>query len=213
MKFTFKDAGTKQSETTIVKFRSGCLNLLDLFLECFPDARHLFLYRDCNSWGASLISLSSRRHVLANVSREKALANCPYHNGRALDQSTFPFERLGEELAPAERLTLSWLFDIELVAKIYRTRPTAFLPVTYEELSTKGEDCLRRIFDYCSLPQDKLAKSLTAFDQDSQAGTSYARADSEAGSKRQLSEPDRARMQSILTLHPFINDSEYSIGM
>ncbi len=212
MKFTFKDTSSRRLATAIIKFRSGCLNLLDLFLECFPEARHLFLYRDCSSWVASLISLTGRHQALPNVSREKALASCRYNNGRALDQSTFPFERLGQELAPAERLSLSWLAYIELAAKIHRSQPSLFQPVTYEDLATNGEACLRRIFDYCGLPQDKLSDSLSAFGHDSQAGTSYARIDGDSGKKRQLNALDGARMQSILALHPFINESEYSIG-
>jgi hypothetical protein len=212
MKFTFKNAGSERPATAIVKFRSGCLNLLDLFLECFPNAKHLFLYRDCESWVASLISLTGRHRALPDLPREKALANCRYHNGRALDQSSFPFGQLRNGLSPIERLTVSWLAYIELVANVYRSRPASFMPVTYGELITNGEACLRRIFDHCGLPQDKLSSSVSAFVHDSQAGTSYARVDSDSGNKRQLTGPDCAQMQSILAMHPFIQDSEYHIG-
>jgi hypothetical protein len=212
MNFTFRDTGSQRSLTAIIKFRSGCLNLLDLLLDGFPDAGHLFLYRDCRSWVASLIGLMERNRPLPELSREKALDNCRYNNGRVLDQSGFPFDRLGENVSAVERLTLSWLVYIELVANIHPSYATALLPVTYEELTENGEACLRKIFDHCDLPQNNLSDSLSAFGQDSQAGTSYARVDGNSGNKRQLTEHDRSQMQSILTLHPFINSGQYTIG-
>ena len=212
MNFTFRDMGSQRPSTAIIKFRSGCLNLLDLFLDGFPDAKHLFLYRDCSFWVASLVGLMGRDRPLPDLSREKALNNCRYNNGRALDQSSFPFDRLGENVSAVERLTLSWLAYIELVARIHPSCAAALLPITYEELTANGEACLRRIFDHCDLPQDNLFESLSAFGQDSQAGTTYARVDGNSGNKRQLTEHDRSQMQSVLSLHPFINSSQYTIG-
>jgi len=212
MNFTFRDTGSQRPSTAIIKFRSGCLNLLDLFLDGFPDAKHLFLYRDCSSWAASLVGLIGRNRPLPDLSREKALNNCRYNNGRALDQSSFPFDQLRENVSAVERLTLSWLVYIELVARIHPSYAVAPLPITYEELTANGEACLRKIFDHCDLPQDNLSDSLSAFGQDSQAGTTYARVDGNSGNKRQLTEHDRSQMQSILSLHPFINSSQYTIG-
>ena len=211
MRFTFRDTVSRRPVTAIIKFRSGCLNLLDLFLDGFPDAKHVFLYRDCSSWVASLVGLMARHRPLPDLSREKALNNCRYNNGRALDQSSFPFDQLGENVSAVERLTLSWLVYIELVTNIHQSHVAALLPVTYEELTADCEACLRRIFDHCDLPQDNLPSSLIAFSQDSQAGTTYARVDGNSGNKRQLTEYDRSQMQSILSLHPFINDGYYTI--
>lgn len=212
MNFTFRDTGSQRPSTAIIKFRSGCLNLLDLFLDGFPNAKHLFLYRDCSSWVASLVGLMERDRPLPDLSREKALNNCRFNNGRALDQSRFPFDQLGENVSVIERLTVSWLVYIELVTKIHPSYASALLPVTYEELTTNGETCLRRIFDHCDLPQDNLSDSLSAFGQDSQAGTIYARVDGNSGNKRQLTKRDRSQMQSVLSLHPFINSGQYIIG-
>ena len=212
MNFTFRDAGSQRPSTAIIKFRSGCLNLLDLFLDGFPDAKHLFLYRDCSSWVASLVGLMERDRPLLDLSREKALNNCRFFNGRALDQSSFPFDQLGVNVSVIERLTVSWLAFIELVARIHPSYAVALLPMIYTDLTAKGEACLRRIFDHCDLPQDNLSDCLSTFGQDSQAGTIYARVDGSSGNKRQLTERDRSQMQSILSLHPFINSSQYTIG-
>ncbi len=212
MKFTFRNTMSRTPVTAIIKFRSGCLNLLDLFQDGFPDAKHVFLYRDCNSWVASLVGLMTRHRPLPDLSRENALSNCRYNNGRAIDQSNFPFDRLGENVSAIERLTLSWLAYLELVTRIHSSHAAALLPVAYEELTANGQACLRKIFDHCGLPQDNLSHSLSAFGQDSQAGTTYARVDGNSGNKRQLTEHDRFQMQSILSLHPFINTSQYNIG-
>ena len=212
MNFTFRDAGLRRPSRAIIKFRSGCLNILDLFLDGFPDAKHVFLYRDCSSWVASLVSLMSKDRTLPDLPREKALDNCRYNNGRAVDQSAFPFDRLGENVTVVERLTVSWLVYLELVTKIHQSYPAGFLPVAYDELDTNREACLRKIFAHCNLPQDNLSASLAAFEEDSQAGTSFARVDANAGSKRRLPEPDRAQMQSILAMHPFIHDPKYTVG-
>jgi hypothetical protein len=213
MNFVFRDAHATRPSCGIVKFRSGCLNLLDLFLEEFPDAKHLFLYRNCESWVASLISLRSRRGPITVLTREQSTKNRYYHNGRCVDQSIFPFNRLPETLTWSEDLAVSWLVYLELVTKIHQKYPGRLLPVTYEDLATNGETCLRRVFTHCDLPQDRLANSLRTFDHDSQAGTTFARVDADAGTKRQLSESDRAQMQSILDLHPFIHDSQYTIQL
>jgi hypothetical protein len=212
MNFVFRDAHSTRPSRAIVKFRSGCLNLLDLFLEEFPDAKHLFLYRNCESWVASLISLRSRRHPNTLLTREESKKNRYYHNGRCVDQSTFPFNRLPETLTWSQDLAISWLVYLELVTRIHKEYPGRLLPVTYEDLATSGEAYLRKIFTHCNLPQDKLSHSLSAFDHDSQAGTSFARVDANAGSKRQLPESDRDQMQSILSMHPFIHDPHYTIG-
>src|SRR6266404_2937394 len=129
MNFTFRDAGSHHSSRAIIKFRSGCLNLLDLFLEEFPDAKHLFLYRNCASWVASLISLRSRRHPITVLTREQSIKNWHYHNGRCVDQSMFPFNRLPETLTWSQELAVSWLVYVELVARIHQEYPGRLLPV------------------------------------------------------------------------------------
>lgn len=212
MNFTFRDASLHRPSRAIIKFRSGCLNLLDLFLDGFPDAKHIFLYRDCSSWVGSRASLFGRRGPAPALSLEETFKIWRYQNGRSVDQSVFPFSRLTDSVSSIERFTLFWLIYLELVTKIHQSYPGRFLPVTYEELTANGEACLRKISTYCGLPQDKLSDTLTAFDRDSQAGTSFARVDVNAGSKRHLPEADRAQMQSILALHPFIHDPKYTIG-
>ena len=213
MKFIFRDTGAHRPSRAIIKFRSGCLNLLDLFLEEFPDAKHLFLYRNCESWVASLISLRSRRHPITVLTREESERNWHHHNGRCVDQSMFPFNHLPETLTWSQDLAVSWLVYVELVTRIHEEYPGRLLAVTYEDLAANGETCLRRIFTHCNLPQDRLADSLKPFDHDSQAGTGFARVDTNAGLKRQLPESDLALMQAVLNMHPFIHDPHYTIGV
>lgn len=211
MNFIFRDTGSRRPSRAIIKFRSGCLNLLDLFLDGFPNAKHVFLYRDCSSWVASLASLTGRHRPLLNLSREETLRKTRYFNGRSVDQSSFPFDRLPESISGVERFTLSWLIYLELVTKFHQSYPGRFLPVTYKELTTDGEVCLRKVFTHCDLPRENLADTLEVFNHDSQAGTGFARVDSDAGPNRRLPEPDRVQMQAVLDLHPFINDSKYTI--
>ena len=144
MNFTFRDTGSQRPSTAIIKFRSGCLNLLDLFLDGFPNAKHLFLYRDCSSWVASLVGLMERDRPLPDLSREKALNNCRFNNGRALDQSRFPFNQLGENVSVIERLTVSWLVYIELVTKIHPSYAPALLPVREIGAIEKNDRVRRR---------------------------------------------------------------------
>jgi hypothetical protein len=212
MKFTFRDAHSQRPSRAIIKFHSACLNLLDLFLDCFPDARHLFLYRHCSSWVASLISLVGRHQPIPSRTHEEAMKNWRHYNGRCVDQSTFPFHRLPETITGAQAFAVSWLVYLELVTKILQSYPGRLFLVRYDELTTNREACLQKIFTHCGLPQDRLADSLKAFDTDSQAGTTFARVDADAGAKRQLPESDRSQMQAILNLHPYINDSGYTIA-
>jgi len=211
MNFVFRDAHPAHPSRAVVKFRSICTNLVDLFLEEFPQGKHLFLYRNCDTWAASFISLIGRRNPLKPLSRQEAMDDWHFHTGRCIDQVSFPFDRLPEPLSWVQYFSVAWLAHLEDVGNIMKSHPGQLLPLTYEELATQSEDCLRRVYAHCDLPLHHLADSLKAFDQDSQAGTRLARVDSEVGINRQLIESDRLQMQSILDLHPLINDSSYTI--
>jgi len=212
MKFTFKNSSAQKNGIAIVKFRSGCLNLLDLFLSGFPEAKHYFLYRDCGSWVDSLMRLIGRHVPMRDLSLTEALTNCRNNNGRLLDQSAFPFERLPPILSAPERLAISWLVYLEHVSNIHQTNAGALLPMTYQELSANSESCMRNVFAECGLPREYLSASLSALQHDSQAGTPFARIDGDSNISRALSQTDSLRMQSILDMHPFINDGQYSLS-
>ncbi|HRI66403.1 MAG TPA: hypothetical protein PK156_19275 [Polyangium sp.] len=206
MKFVFLDPIRLQPEVAIVKFRSGCVNLLDLFTELFPDAKHLFLYRDCSSWVASCLNIAERRGLEHTQLRDEALQFFRYFTGRAMEQSTFPYDRLGESLRPAERFTVCWLVSMEHVLRFHQAFPGLLFPVTYQELATSGEACLQRIFDYCELPRERLRDGVVSLTKDSQAGTKFAREDGTSGNKRQLTDEEIVQSRAILALHPSIND-------
>jgi hypothetical protein len=206
LKFVFLDPIRIQPEMAIVKFRSGCVNLLDLFTELFPDAKHLFLYRECSSWVASCLNILERVGLDNTQSRDEALHYVRYFTGRATEQSTFPYDRLGDSLRPVERFTVCWLVYMEHLLRFHQSHPRLLFPVTYQELATVGEACLRRIFDYCELPRERLRDGVDSLAKDSQIGTIFAREDSSSGNKRRLTDIEIAQSQAILALHPFIND-------
>jgi hypothetical protein len=206
MKFVFLDPIRLQPEVAIIKFRSGCVNLLDLFTELFPDEKHLFLYRDCSSWLASCLNILERSGLSNTQARDEALHYFLYFTGRAMEQSTFPYDRLGESVRPAERFTVCWLVYMEHVLRFHQSHPHLLFPVTYQELATEGEACLRRIFDSCELPRERLRKGVDSLAKDSQAGTRFAREDAASGNKRRLTDEEIVQSQAILALHPFIND-------
>ncbi len=135
-----------------------------------------------------------------------------FHTGRCIDQVSFPFDRLSEPITWVQYFTVTWLADLELVTNIMKSHPGQLLPLTYEELATESECCLRKVFAHCDLPQDRLADSLHAFSEDSQAGGRLARVDAEAGVNRPVSDQHRSEMQEILNMHPFINQPDFRLG-
>jgi hypothetical protein len=211
MKFVFLDSSPSKPEVAIVKFRSGCVNLLDLFTELFPNAKHLFLYRECFSWVASCLNILERTGSSKTRPRDEALQFFRYFTGRGMDQSTFPYDRLENDLRPVEQFTVCWLVYMEHVLKFHQSHPRLLFPVTYQELATGGEACLRRIFDDCELPPEQLRHGIDSLTKDSQAGTQFAREDSSSGNKRQLTDEEIGQLRAILALHPFINDARVTL--
>ena len=75
LRFTFRPAVVGGATRYSLKLRNQCIDLLDLYMETLPAAKHLLLYRSLLGWVSSLYGLW-RRHNRAErppISREEAL--------------------------------------------------------------------------------------------------------------------------------------------
>ena len=57
MRFTFRPAVVGQATSYSLKLRNQCIDLLDLYMETLPAAKHLLLYRSLLGWVSSLYGL------------------------------------------------------------------------------------------------------------------------------------------------------------
>ncbi len=201
MRFTFRGLPSN-ANTGVVKFRSGCLNLLDLFLAEFPSAAHLFLFRDCFSWVESLVNLTGCHQDQSVLPRDKFGDYFRYFNGRGFDQCLLPYDRLPDRLTCVERLTVSWLIYRDIVDANRASLPDDALVFAYDDLIADSRSCVERILRRAGLPLDDLPNCLDAMHRDSQEGTAFARIAPDSPTRYRLRREDREQIDAILALHP-----------
>jgi hypothetical protein len=113
-----------------------------------------------------------------------------------------------ESLSMAQNLALWWSVIMDwYLAQHARGIPV--LAVRYADLNAHREQVVKAIFEYCGLPTDQLAKSLSAFERDSQAGTFLARDKPNEGNTFKFNEEQLAEIAEILARHPVIQESDF----
>ncbi len=189
----------------VLKLRNQCLDIMDIFIEAFPDAKHLFMYRNAIDWIASLYRLfvqsgnTDRRMTLDEAIEWQA----SYLNLSADDVAGY-FDHGIQSYSPPTSLSISWLIMmaryVELTARGYD------LPaIRYEDLIAHRDEILSAIFTFLELPDSAISQAQTAFNRDSQAGTRLARENSQKGNAIQLPEEDLDQIKQILGKQSIIN--------
>jgi hypothetical protein len=182
------------ADTLAVKFRSQALFVAELFWQALPHASYVFMYRDAVSWGESFLQFivdvgvplpldeAGRDFHWMMMSADGPIADM----GRFIDLDERPIDT-------AKILAPGWTIHVEQYLRL-RERGIPFLALRYNELTQDRAGELARLFAHCGVPADGISSGLTAFDEDSQKGTSIER----KGDKRKLDEAARARFCAAL---------------
>ena len=199
---------TGTAATTCLKFRNQCVDVLDLFAEALPQAKHLFLYRNLVSWVASIyrMSLKRNRHDIMNRDETLQLQAAFYNRPAAAVERFFP-PALDTYTWETYRAT-GWLLMMDRYLELF-AQGIQPLALRYEDLSAQPEAVLTALFADCGLPVSAVQAALRAFARDSQANTLLARSDAHTGNTVSLPDDILPQLDLILQLHPVIRQPDF----
>jgi hypothetical protein len=197
----FRPPDGNPSQTLAIKFRSQMLFSANLLYRAFPDASNIFMYRDGLSWANSFYRFFRTFNLPQNYDMEaRELIWWILSNGLETNYLE-PFVDFQAEIVyPEQLLAPAWALHMEEYIKHYENG-IPFLALHYNELNRDHEKLTTQLLEHCKLPVSELSKTLTAFDEDSQAGTQLAR-DREVDS---FTEENYARFKETLAKHPRFN--------
>ena len=196
------------ASTYSLKFRNQCVDIIDLYVEAFPQAKHLFLYRNALDWVASIYRMSLLRNRHGLMSRDETLAQqAAFYNREPSAVERFFDLTVATYTWETYRAT-GWLLMMERYLEFFAQGITP-LALRYEDLNTQPERVLTAIFETCGLSQTGVIQALRAFQRDSQENTKLARDSTQAGNRVQLPDELIAQVQAILTDHPVIRQPDF----
>lgn len=209
VRMLFKPTPHKTPTHHALKFRSETLKVMDLYQTTFPQAKNLFSYRDAVGFVASFYRVFKRDE---GVDEGEPIDEFFPGFSQLLLQDATPMRAYLKPDATTvdmvEYMTLWWLAIMEWYLGQHAKGIRA-LPVSYADLNTRREATVRKIFEYCGLPTDQLAKALSAYERDSQAGTFLAREKPNEGNKVKLTDEQLAKIHQILARHPVIQTPDF----
>lgn len=204
----FRPAVAGQFSRYSIKLRNQCVDIMDLYAAAFPEAKHLFLYRDALGWVASIYRLMSRHDPPPPISRAEAVKwQAAYYN-RSIESVDSFFDPTVDTYSRGMLLGGGWLTMMARYLELYAEgfRPLA---LRYEDLNAQPERILNAVFDFCGLPSSRIAQALTAFERDSQENTKLARDNAQTGNTIRLPDDLAAWIRANLSRHPVINTSDF----
>lgn len=178
MRYIFRPEVAGGYERYVVKFRGSCVQLMDSFVHVFPEGKHLFLYRNAIDFARSMYRLRMRRpEPPPIVSRDETIEGFCNFMGIHEDEAIRFIPDDMDKFDYVCMVTLTWSYLMYHADKVTKEHPQTIFALTYDDLNAYSEVMMRAIFRHCDVPLDKIDDSLKAFEQDSQAGTSFAQGD------------------------------------
>ncbi len=185
-----------------LKFRSMCVQVGDLLHHAFPDARHLFLYRQAEAWAKSI----DLPFIPVEV-RRAPIQEFPIYR-RSMAPLSIPFaERHGREATENEVRALTWLSLMEQYLALCDLG-IPFLALRYEDIVGHPKEVLAAIFDHCGLTAD-LDRAYAVFGRDSQEGTDWSRASRSERPNYPLEAEDYAQMRAVFAENAGIKQPDF----
>ncbi len=154
----FRPAVVGNASRFSLKFRNQCVEIMDLYHAAFPQAKHLFLYRDSVGWVASLYRLMSRRSTPPPMSRTEAVSRQSAYYNRSPESVERFFDPAVDSYTRETYLAAGWLIMMDRYLEL-RAQGITPLAVRYADLNAQPERVLRAIFDFCGLPREGISQA------------------------------------------------------
>ncbi|MEO8396978.1 MAG: hypothetical protein ABI700_28540, partial [Chloroflexota bacterium] len=207
LRMVFRPAVVGQAATYSLKFRNQCVEIMDLYYEAFPQAKHLFLYRSAFGWLASVYRLMSRGNPPPPMSRAEAISLQAAYGNRTHASTERFFDPAIETYSMETYMTAAWLVMMDRALELF-SQGMIPLALRYEDLTAQPERVLSALFDACDLPKTGVPLALRAFERDSQENTKLARDDAQSGNSVKLPAELILQIQAILNTHPVIRQAD-----
>lgn len=206
-KMLFKPSFTRGSAMWVIKFRSFCIQIADLLVAAFPDARSLFLYRNIDKW-----IISNARAFIP------LFADTPPEQMREVVASLAPLVpllavRLQESTAEVtwiEFLTLMWLSNVHRYVRMHRAG-IPMLAIRYEDMVARPTQTLRTVFAYLGVRDDTVDAAVQAFNKDSQEGSIISRDAVSSQGAIGIDEQQWDQVRDVLRRYPFSPEDVFDL--
>jgi len=200
VRLSFRPPDNSTPDTFVVNFRSQVMCQLSPYIDAFPTATNLFLYREPVSWANSVFAMAQRLAGITDLlTPEQTRFMWEIHSNDADTRFLEIYCDTSQQQVPAaEVLTASWALIMGQYLDAQKLG-MKFETISYDQLNTRRDETIRRLLTTCGLGLTHLDWAMTAYDQDSQHGTVAS-----GGSKgKALNEIQTRNMQTALRDHPF----------
>lgn len=205
---TFRHLTGDTSKTCSFKLRNQAVEVIDLLYKAFPEAQHIFLYRNAIDFTSSFYRLFLEGGFTQDQPLEEVVRQIHDYLGRETDEVASFLDTTRDSVTTVERIALIWLLLMDRALRFYQ-QDIPILGVRYEDLNTERPKTVRLLFEYCELPPEYVEIGLRAFEHDAQEGTSLARANPQKGNALSLTPEQIAQVHAILARHPVIRTPDY----
>ena len=174
-RFHFVAGARRGDHTMVVKHHSQSLFMAERLRVANPDAKFIFMYREGESWANSVCQMAQSYGFA--VLQDRVAGETLWHimSGAQAVGTMRDFIDAENEDPQGDRW-IAALWGIYLIEYLRLwDKEFKFLAIDYHKLNSERLVTVQRIFRHCGLSTDHLEQVLTAFDKDSQAGTSLAK--------------------------------------
>ena len=196
---------TKDSNQVVFKFRSQVNALMPFYLERFPQAKTIFMYRNPLTWARSMFRFlmtffddDTMTMDEINLRTRAYPAEIQAQIANYLDMSKKRFYRI-------EQIALILIFQLEIYLQYAGTHK--LFALHYEDMLADPQTVMRSLLNFCDIPQSELAKALQGFERDSQAGTEIA----QNFESQELDTEGERLFLDVLNKHPQLGDKDFRL--
>ena len=195
------------SKTNVIKGRSFVIELGDWLHTLFPHAKHLFLYRDAETWLQSGLRAFGREEELTNDEKNIREKEGRKHLG-ALVPAIAQFDR-DRFLPHAGMLSLMWLTAMERYVQLCNLAIDT-LAIRYKSWKQAPHETARKMLEFCECIPTDMTPIYKILNRDSQQGTPLARATIGQQGKT-ANKDDFDELHWHLKKHAFINTADFEV--
>lgn len=164
---------TKSSNHVVLKFRGQVSVLMPYYFKRFPNANHIFMYRNPLNWARSMFRFLRVFFQDDNVAMEVLNFITRIFPSEIKSQISNYVDVSKEHIHIAELIALMLVFQLEDYHQNIDTQH--LFALHYEDMLDEPEAVLGTLLDYCGIPQSELSNAMKSFEHDSQEGTEIAR--------------------------------------
>ncbi|VVS94978.1 hypothetical protein [Desulfoluna spongiiphila] len=190
----------------VIKVRGSVIELCDWLIQCFPDMKSVFLYRDAESW----LSSSMRAFVGSTGDPDKrvVIGERAYRSRMArLVPMVARFDE-GTHLSYAGILSLIWLSVMERYMKL-RSQGIEMPAIPFKNWLNSPLETSESMLEYCGCRPDSMETVCDVLFKDSQAGSHLSKKN--LLNRKATEKKDVDELKKHLSRHPFINRVDFEV--